>query len=170
MPKKKNSDAVEIFRRRYIKNDTEREASIEEERVNAHIAKMIYDLRNNAGLTQAELAKKIHTTQSVISRLEDADYEGHSLAILQRIGKELGYKIKITLVKDGLSEKDNGIKNLFKEMPQNTIRDEVSKATRIIALTNNEAIARIIEQQTSGPSNGPILSSYTIESRQSIRH
>jgi transcriptional regulator with XRE-family HTH domain len=86
-------------------------------------------------LTQAELAKKIHTTQSVISRLEDADYEGHSLAILQRIGKELGYKIKITLVKDGLSEKDNGIINLLKEILQNTIRDEVSKATKIIALT-----------------------------------
>ena len=31
-------------------------------------------MRKDAGLTQAELARKIGTTQSVIARLEDAEY------------------------------------------------------------------------------------------------
>ena len=41
--------------------------------------------RTEAGLSQKELAEMIGTTQSVISRLEDADYEGHSLSMLSRI-------------------------------------------------------------------------------------
>ncbi len=31
------------------------------------------------GLTQAQLAERVGTTQSVISDLEDAEYEGHSI-------------------------------------------------------------------------------------------
>ena len=77
----KNSDAVLILRNRYMKDDPERKASIEAERVHAQVARMIYNLRNDAGLTQKELAELVGTTQSVISRLEDADYEGHSLSI-----------------------------------------------------------------------------------------
>ncbi|HSU17438.1 MAG TPA: hypothetical protein VLK66_25240 [Longimicrobium sp.] len=34
-------------------------------------------------------------TQSVISRLEDADYEGHSMAMLQRIANALGQRLTI---------------------------------------------------------------------------
>ena len=36
-------------------------------------------------MTQAELARKVGTTQSVIARLEDAEYTGHSLTMLERI-------------------------------------------------------------------------------------
>ena len=39
----------------------------------------------NAGLSQKELAALIGTTQSVISRLEDSDYGGRSLTMLERI-------------------------------------------------------------------------------------
>ena len=55
-------------------------------------------MRQAAGLTQAELADIVGTTHSVISRLEDADYDGHSLKMLQRItayfpGKSLTVQI-----------------------------------------------------------------------------
>jgi len=53
------------------------------------VASLIYDLRTWAGLSQRALARKVGTTASVICRLEDADYEGHSLAMLRRIAAAL---------------------------------------------------------------------------------
>src|SRR6266700_222074 len=67
----------------------------EEARVNCRVAQLIYDARNKAGLSQAELAERIGTRQSVISRLEDADYEGHSLSMLHRIAAALGQCVEI---------------------------------------------------------------------------
>ena len=52
------------------------------------LSPLIRQLREAAGLTQAELAERIGTTQSVISRLESDDYDGHSLSMLSRIGDE----------------------------------------------------------------------------------
>ena len=40
----------------------------------------------------------VNTTQSVISRLEDADYEGHSLSMLSRVAQALNREVKIDLV------------------------------------------------------------------------
>jgi transcriptional regulator with XRE-family HTH domain len=94
--KEKTTDAVEILRNRYVK-DAERRASVEAERVNAEVARMIYDLRNDAGLTQGELAELIGTTQSVISRLEDSDYDGHSLTMLNRIAKALKQSMTVVM-------------------------------------------------------------------------
>lgn len=100
MKREKTTDAIKILQNRYIKNDVDREASLESERINAQIARMIYEARQVAGISQARLAGLIGTTQSVISRLENADYEGHSLSILQRIAKALGCQISISLVKE----------------------------------------------------------------------
>ena len=52
-------------------------------------------MREDAGLTQTELAKKIGITQSVIARLEDAEYTGHSLAMLERIATACGVALKL---------------------------------------------------------------------------
>jgi DNA-binding XRE family transcriptional regulator len=49
------------------------------------VAQQLYDLRARHGLTQKALAALAGTTQSVIARLEDANYEGHSLSMLSRI-------------------------------------------------------------------------------------
>lgn len=95
--KKETTDAIGILHRRYIKDDPERKASLEAERVNAHIARIIYDLRREAGLSQKGLAELIGTTQSVISRLEDSDYEGHSLSMLNRIAKALNQNLTVVM-------------------------------------------------------------------------
>ena len=64
-------------------------------RQNFEIAMEIFDLRQKAGLTQKQLADKIGTKQSVISRLEDADYRGHSLEMLRRIAEALNCRLEV---------------------------------------------------------------------------
>ncbi len=96
--RKPTTDAVEIMHRRYFEGKPEMMALLEEERANAEIARKIYDLRTDAGLTQKKLAKLVGTTASVISRLEDADYEGHSLSMLRRIAAALDQRVVIRLV------------------------------------------------------------------------
>ena len=92
MPKTK--DALKIIDR-MVGQDKELRDLIAEEAINVRVARMIYDARIKAGLTQKELAKLVGTTQSVIARLEDADYEGHSLSMLNRIAAALNKRIDI---------------------------------------------------------------------------
>ena len=95
---KPTTDAVEILRRRFYAAQPKRLRNLEDERANQDIARKIYELRTAAGLTQAHLGKLIGTTASVICRLEDADYEGHSLAMLRRIGAALNQRVEIRFV------------------------------------------------------------------------
>lgn len=94
----KTNDAVEIMTRRYIKADPALQDLLREASLNAKVAQLIYTARKQAGLTQQQLADLIGTKQSVIARLEDADYEGHSLSMLQRIGEALGQRIEIQMI------------------------------------------------------------------------
>jgi len=96
--KSKGAGALDILYQRYYDGHAERSASLHEERVSMEIARKVYDLRRKAGLTQKELAERIGTTASVISRLEDADYRGHSLPMLRRIAAALGKKVEIRFV------------------------------------------------------------------------
>lgn len=73
-------------------------AALEEERANLDVARKIYELRQQAGLTQQELADLIGTSRTVITRLEDADYDGHSLSMLRRIAAALNKKVQIEFV------------------------------------------------------------------------
>lgn len=98
MKKKSTSDAVEILHRRYYKGKPERIAQLEEARAEDELARKIYDLRKQAGLTQARLAKMIGTSESVISRLEDSDYTGHSLTMLKRIAEAVNKRVEIRFV------------------------------------------------------------------------
>jgi ribosome-binding protein aMBF1 (putative translation factor) len=96
--RKKTTDAVKILHGRYIKGRKRRLASLARERESVRIAEQIHALRTAAGLNQKDLARRIGTTQSVISRLEDADYDGHSLAMLERIALGLGHRLCIHFV------------------------------------------------------------------------
>jgi len=59
------------------------------------LAMLVREMREAAGFTQTELAKKARTTQSVIARLEDAEYAGHSLTMLERIAAACGVALKL---------------------------------------------------------------------------
>ena len=89
------TDAVKILHRRFYEGKLARLKNLEQARANEEIARKLYELRTAAGLTQTQLAKIIGTTASVICRLEDADYEGHSLAMLRRIAAALNQRIEI---------------------------------------------------------------------------
>ena len=91
---KRTKNALEILKTRTDKNPRLK-AFVEEERVNLQAALAIRDARKKAGLTQAQLAKEIGTTQSVIARLEDANYRGHTLKLLENIAEALSQRIEI---------------------------------------------------------------------------
>lgn len=93
----KTKDALKIIDRMVGKDAGLRDL-IAEESVNVRVARLIYDARNKAGLSQAKLAKLVGTTQSVIARLEDADYAGHSLSMLNRIAEALKQRVELRFV------------------------------------------------------------------------
>jgi len=95
------SEALQFAYDRYIGDDPALAAAFEEELSKAEIASQIYNLRKRAGLSQRQLAARVGTTASVICRLEDSDYEGHSLSMLRRIAAALGRQVKIMLVPAG---------------------------------------------------------------------
>jgi ribosome-binding protein aMBF1 (putative translation factor) len=92
------TDGVDIVHKLFYEGHPERLAGLKEEEANLDVAVRIYDLRRKAGLTQKELADLIGTSPSVISRLEDADYQGHSLAMLRRIAEAMGKRVEIRFV------------------------------------------------------------------------
>lgn len=119
---KQTTNAVEILHRRYVGDDAERKASLQVERVNAEVARMIYELRDEAGMTQKELAKLIGTTQSVVSRLENADYNGHSLSMLNRIAKALNRHLSVEM-RDGDKDAET-MRFVFREVVRGLRREK----------------------------------------------
>jgi ribosome-binding protein aMBF1 (putative translation factor) len=95
--RKKTRNALQIIDR-MIGDDRELRQLVIEAGVNARIAELIYEARIAAGLTQAQLAKLIGAKQPVIARLEDADYGGHSVAMLQRIAAALNQRLELRFV------------------------------------------------------------------------
>ena len=96
--RKFTTDAVEILHRRFYAGRPQRIAELEEARANDDVARQITALRMRAGLTQKELGRLVGTTASVICRLEDADYGGHSLAMLRRIAAALKRRVEVRFV------------------------------------------------------------------------
>ena len=94
---RKERDATKILDN-LTGDDPELREMIAGEALNVRVAQMIYEARKRARLTQAQLAELIHTQQPVIARLEDADYAGHSLSMLQRIAEALGHRLEVSFV------------------------------------------------------------------------
>ena len=97
MSRRKTASAVRILSRRYATSKRDR-ALLEEARASAEIARRIHELRSDAGLTQAQLARLVGTSRTVITRLEDDDYRGHSLSMLRRVAAALNKRVVIRFV------------------------------------------------------------------------
>jgi ribosome-binding protein aMBF1 (putative translation factor) len=95
--KKKTSNGLDLIRRQ-TGVDPRTSADVQAYRRQFEIAQLIYDARVAAGLTQQQLAELVGTRQPVISQLESADYQGHSLSMLQRIADALRMKVEVRLV------------------------------------------------------------------------
>jgi ribosome-binding protein aMBF1 (putative translation factor) len=96
--KKFDSQAIQYLYDRYVGASKNRQEDFEDVVLSAQIARQIYTLRTQMGISQRELAKRVGTSASVICRLEDADYNGHSLFMLKRIAKAVNQKIDIHFV------------------------------------------------------------------------
>jgi transcriptional regulator with XRE-family HTH domain len=59
------------------------------------VALQLAALRDQAGFSQTELARKLKTTQQQISRLESPGYEGHSLSMLRRVARVLNAQVRV---------------------------------------------------------------------------
>jgi len=93
-----DSPALQHTYELFIAGDPKREAFLDKAIEDADVAQKLYDLRAKAGLTQRQLAKLVGTSASVICQLEDADYSGHSMAMLRRIAAALGKRVEIRFV------------------------------------------------------------------------
>jgi len=96
--KKLSSDAYQWAYYRYIKGDPEMEKYFEEMGVKADIARQLYNLRDQAGLTQDQLADLVGTNASVIEDIEEADCEGDFLSMASRIANTLHRRVEVRLV------------------------------------------------------------------------
>jgi transcriptional regulator with XRE-family HTH domain len=103
-----------------IKGDPEFADAMDRERLNGEIAVLIYSERTNARLTQQELAEKAGTHQSVIARLEDAEYSGRTIELLRQVLRALGLRLAVSaepLVEDNATVITLPFKNKVWEPP-----------------------------------------------------
>jgi len=75
--------------------DKEFKKYYEEEGRRLELGYKIAKLRQKLGLTQKELARKIHTSQTAIARLETGDYLGYSLRTLEKIALATGSRLEV---------------------------------------------------------------------------
>jgi len=59
------------------------------------VAVQIAALREQAGISQKQLAKLLQTSQQQVSRLESPSYEGHSLSMLRRVADALHARVRV---------------------------------------------------------------------------
>src|SRR5258708_4639047 len=92
--RKRTRNFVDVIRAK-MAADPDLAEAVEEAAFNADVAMKVYEARIAAGLSQKKLAELVGTKQSMISRIEDAEYDGRSLNLLRRIGKALGKELQI---------------------------------------------------------------------------
>jgi transcriptional regulator with XRE-family HTH domain len=92
---RRSNDVGEWIRHKLAQDD-QLASRVDAATARLRLASAVYDARIGAGLTQEQLANRIGTSQSVIARLEDADYDGHSLKILNRIADATGHTLHVT--------------------------------------------------------------------------
>ena len=78
--------------------DPEFRKAFDEEEIYASLAIQIAKIRQKEGLTQKELAKRLHTTQQTVSRLEDIHNESYSLQTLIKLAHALDKRLEVGLV------------------------------------------------------------------------
>jgi len=76
----------------------------EEEYEKLSIGEQLVHLRLKVGFTQAQVAKKIGTTASAISRYENAEYDSYEIKTLRKIVEACGGHLK--LIFEGPEDKE----------------------------------------------------------------
>ncbi|WP_406697751.1 helix-turn-helix transcriptional regulator [Singulisphaera sp. Ch08] len=101
MPSRAKSKGLQALIDGYIGGDPERAASFDRTCADLEIGVELNRLRTEAGLSTRALAQKVGTQASVISRIEQADYDGHSLSMLRRVAAALGQRVEVRFLPIG---------------------------------------------------------------------
>ena len=97
MKRQSTRDGVEILHH-MLDEDPELNELYKEELHKLQLADKIKRARKSAGISQNDLAKKINTTQSVISRLENSNYDRFSMSTLVKVAMALGCNLQVDLI------------------------------------------------------------------------
>ena len=72
--------------------------AFEEEEIFASLAIQIVGLREEKGLTQKKMAQLLHTSQQMVSRIEDPHNNSFSLKTLVKIARALNKRLSVQFV------------------------------------------------------------------------
>ena len=86
------------------------------------MALQIAALREKAGLSQKDLARKLNTSQQQISRIESPSYEGHSLSMLRRVARQLHARVRVVLEPDDATDHVAEATVRYRRVPNRTRR------------------------------------------------
>ena len=93
----KNTVKFKDYLKGELKNKEFKKAFNEEE-VYASLAIQTANIRQEKGITQGELAKRLHTTQQTVSRLENIHNKSYSLKTLIRLARALDKGLKVEFI------------------------------------------------------------------------
>jgi len=99
MPVAKKSamrSGTQVLFNRLYRGKPERLAALKRTREELALGRKIRAMREAKNLSQAQLAKALGTQAPAISRIEDADYDGHSLRILRKIADFFGQNVVVS--------------------------------------------------------------------------
>ena len=86
------------------------------------LAHQIAGLREKCGLTQAQLADKVGTTQAGISRLENPEYRNYSLTTLEKVAAIGTDRIKLEEASKGGVEKITAARSKLATLPVQIVK------------------------------------------------
>lgn len=99
MKKSKGVSLDEVLSREL--KDDEIRLGFEERKFYLEVARIVFDLRAKAGISQAQLAKAAHVTQPLIARLEKGDQQRTpTFDLIYKVLKALGYSLEVRVHKD----------------------------------------------------------------------
>jgi DNA-binding XRE family transcriptional regulator len=93
----KNTVKFKDYLKEELKNKEFKKAFNEEE-IYASLAMQAAKIRQEKGITQEDLAKRLRTTQQTVSRLEDIHNKSYSLKTLIRLARALDKSLKVEFV------------------------------------------------------------------------
>lgn len=86
-------------------DDSEFEMRLAGASLRMDFAQLVYDLRTRAGLSQAELAERMGTTQSAIARIENSG-TNPTLELIERLARATGVQVVLSVAAPTPGEED----------------------------------------------------------------
>jgi HTH-type transcriptional regulator/antitoxin HipB len=85
--------------REQLRTDPEYQALYDEEAAESELWLQLVEARQAAGLTQAELAKRLGVSQAQVARIEKRGYDAYTLTTLRRYIQALGpeYRLDVSV-------------------------------------------------------------------------